>query len=59
VEWNIGEAAGAAAAYALDTGVVPRAIRADEGRLADFQRLLTERLGFHLSWRDYARTVRN
>ncbi|MGW6280761.1 FAD-dependent oxidoreductase [Kribbella sp. NPDC055071] len=59
VEWNIGEAAGAAAAYALDTGVVPRAIRADERRLTDFQRLLTERLGFHLSWRDYARTVRN
>ncbi|WP_371404370.1 FAD-dependent oxidoreductase [Kribbella sp. NBC_00662] len=59
VEWTIGEAAGAAAAYALDQGVLPRAIRADERRLADFQQLLTSRLGFHLSWREYARTVRN
>jgi hypothetical protein len=59
VEWNIGEAAGAIAAHALDSGVVPRAIRADERRLTDFQHLLTSRLGFHLSWREYARTVRN
>jgi hypothetical protein len=59
VEWNIGEAAGAAASYALDENVVPRAIRADERRLTDFQRLLTSRLGFHLSWPDFARTIRN
>ena len=59
VEWTIGEAAGAAVAFALDANVVPRAIRADEQRLTDFQRLLTNDLGFHLSWPDYARTVRN
>lgn len=59
VEWNIGEAAGAVAAFALDHRMTPRAIRANPSTLEDFQRLLSERLGFHLSWPEYARTVRN
>lgn len=59
VEWNIGEAAGATAAFALDTAATPRGIRNDPTRLADLQRRLTDRLGFHLSWPEYARTIRN
>ena len=37
VEWAIGEAAGALAAFCLDTHTSPRAVRADPTRLADFQ----------------------
>jgi hypothetical protein len=37
VEWAIGEAAGALAAFCLNTGTMPRAVRADPKRLADFQ----------------------
>jgi hypothetical protein len=56
VEWSIGEAAGALAAYSLRTGHTPRKIRADEQHLADFQRLLTDTLGFQLAWPDEIRT---
>ena len=38
VEWNIGEAAGALAAAALDQDVIPRRIHAEPTRLARFQR---------------------
>jgi hypothetical protein len=49
VEWNIGEAAGALAAYALDAGKDPAAIHADAGLRRDFQRrLVTE--GVPLYW---------
>ena len=37
VEWAIGEAAGALAAFCLDTHTEPRAVRADPAHLADFQ----------------------
>jgi len=50
VEWNIGEAAGALAAVALDTGEPPRAIRNDAACLAGFQDLLVKQLGFELNW---------
>jgi hypothetical protein len=50
VEWNIGEAAGALAAWALETGASPRAIRNDAARLEDFQATLTRTLGFELDW---------
>ncbi|MBI1357019.1 MAG: FAD-dependent oxidoreductase [Acidobacteria bacterium] len=49
VEWGIGEAAGALAAEAIRTRQSPRAIRADAGRLRDFQRSL-ESQGFELAW---------
>ena len=49
VEWSIGEAAGTLAAYSLATGVPPIAVREDETRLDDFQRLLTNR-GVQLHW---------
>ncbi len=55
VEWNIGEAAGALAAYCLDTGLSPRQVRNTEGHLRDFQRLLARDIGVPLAWPPYAR----
>ncbi len=55
VEWNIGEAAGALAAYCLEKGVPPRQVRNTEAQLADFQALLETKLGFVLQWPEYAR----
>ena len=50
VEWNIGEAAGALAAQALNLGVRPVQIYEDEEMLADFQKLLAHTLGVDLHW---------
>lgn len=58
VEWNIGEAAGALAGYAIRTGNTPRAVRNDAKLLADFQDLLTATLGFQLAWPEDIRTTR-
>jgi hypothetical protein len=55
VEWNIGEAAGALAAYCLARGLAPRQVRADATHLADFQAMLVNTLGFELAWPEYAR----
>jgi hypothetical protein len=55
VEWNIGEAAGALAAYCLEKKTAPRQVRNTEALLRDFQNLLAERLGFVLAWPEYAR----
>jgi hypothetical protein len=49
VEWNIGEAAGALAAYAIQSGQSPRAIRNTSKSLSDFQAHL-QRQGFELAW---------
>lgn len=57
VEWNIGEAAGALAAYSLRTGHSPRKIRADEHLLSDFQDVLSGTLGFQLAWSHDIRTT--
>ena len=57
VEWNIGEAAGALAAYCLDKGLSPRQVRNTESCLRDFQCLLKEQLGVPLDWPPYARTT--
>lgn len=57
VEWNIGEAAGALAAYCLDNGCPPRSVRANNALLTDFQNMLRHRLGFQLSWSDAIRTT--
>jgi FAD dependent oxidoreductase len=51
VEWNIGEAAGALAAYCVDNNTIPRAVRADPRLLADFQARLTD-AGVELEWPD-------
>lgn len=52
VEWNIGEAAGALAAFSINRGLLPLQVRNDSGYLAEFQQLLTDQLGFVLSWHD-------
>jgi hypothetical protein len=52
VEWSIGEASGALAAFALQRKVLPRAVRANDGLLADFQRTLSG-LGVLLAWPSY------
>ncbi|QJU53343.1 FAD-dependent oxidoreductase [Herbiconiux sp. KACC 21604] len=56
VEWSIGEAAGALAAFCTSGSLEPAAVHADAGLLADFQRLLSDRLGIALAWSDEIRT---
>jgi hypothetical protein len=58
VEWNIGEAAGALAAYCVTHGLTPRQVRNTPARLADFQRLLSGRLGIGLAWPEPRATAR-
>nr|WP_245595457.1 FAD-dependent oxidoreductase [Glycomyces tenuis] len=53
VEWNIGEAAGALAAFSLDRGVAPRAVRDSPALLEAFQSRL-ESGGVELRWPDIA-----
>ncbi|MBF6594380.1 MAG: FAD-dependent oxidoreductase [Thermaceae bacterium] len=50
VEWNIGEAAGALAAFCLEQHLSPRQVRSSPDSLEDFQRLLTQTLGLELAW---------
>jgi hypothetical protein len=49
VEWSIGEAAGALAAFCLERKQTPRAVRNRHDLLEDFQALLV-REGVELSW---------
>ncbi|GAB3457771.1 FAD-dependent oxidoreductase [Actinophytocola sediminis] len=49
VEWNIGEAAGALAAHCLANSLTPHQVRADETKLAAFQRELAAD-GVELAW---------
>ena len=49
VEWNIGEAAGALASHALQTGETPHTIRNTATMLADFQAKLQQQ-GVELNW---------
>lgn len=51
VEWTIGEAAGALAAFCLKRGALPRQVRGDASLLQDFQRVLVSQ-GFELAWPD-------
>ncbi|HMN80561.1 MAG TPA: FAD-dependent oxidoreductase [Burkholderiaceae bacterium] len=50
IEWNVGEAAGALAAFCLDKGVAPRAVRERAELLQEFQSLLKETLHIPLTW---------
>lgn len=50
VEWNVGEAAGALAAYCLDKDLTPRGVRNSPEQLRGFQRVLIASLGFQLQW---------
>ncbi len=49
VEWNVGEAAGALAAFSVNNRVSPRAVRSNPALLADFQRTLVS-MGVQLHW---------
>lgn len=49
VEWNIGEAAGYLAAFCIDRGMRPRAVRADGVSLGDYQAMLAA-AGVELKW---------
>lgn len=55
VEWNIGEAAGALAAFCLDHNLSPRAVRQSANSLEAFQTVLREGLGIALAWPDTIR----
>ena len=50
VEWSIGEAAGAIAAYSLSVGLTPAQVRQDPAELRTFQQVLTDELGVTLAW---------
>jgi hypothetical protein len=50
VEWNIGEAAGALAAYCMQEKLVPRQVLRNQTYLADYQRLLAGVLRIELAW---------
>lgn len=52
-EWNIGEAAGALAAYAIGHGVLPREVREDAEHLRRYRRTLAAR-GVQLHWPEEA-----
>ncbi len=52
VEWNIGESAGALAAYCLEQGATPRAVWERPAALRGFQRRLLER-GVPLFWANF------
>jgi hypothetical protein len=50
VEWNIGEAAGALAAFCLNKKLTPRQVRNTPRHLIDFQTVLTSKLKIALEW---------
>lgn len=56
VEWSIGEAVGALAAFCAEERVSPEQVYRTEGVLRDFQALLNGRLGIMLAWPDEIRT---
>ncbi|MEV7692457.1 FAD-dependent oxidoreductase [Microbacterium sp. NPDC089189] len=56
VEWSIGEAAGALAVFCATSGRRPEDVHADPVLRADYQRLLSGRLGIALAWDDEIRT---
>ena len=51
VEWNIGEVAGALAAWCLDNDVTPHGVQSDDERLSAFQAYL-DRQGIERQWPD-------
>jgi hypothetical protein len=55
VEWNVGEAAGALAAYCLNDRIGARAVRNSPTLLADFQRTLLS-MGVQLHWPEEIQT---
>jgi hypothetical protein len=58
VEWNVGEAAGALAAFCRTRGLSPRQVRNTPSHLEAFQHLLSSTLGVVLAWPNPRATVR-
>jgi hypothetical protein len=58
VEWNIGEASGALAAYCLETRQTPRGVYDTPEHMRAFQRLLVDTLGFELEWPEPIRVAK-
>lgn len=56
VEWSIGEAVGALAAFCDTERVRPAQVHEDPARRAEYQSLLAGRLGIALAWSDEIRT---
>ncbi|HET9303658.1 MAG TPA: hypothetical protein VFO20_12850 [Propionibacteriaceae bacterium] len=56
MEWNVGEAAGALAAFCLSRRVNPRSVRSNSAVLADFQRTLVS-MGVQLHWPAAIQTI--
>jgi len=56
VEWNIGEAAGALASFALAKRRLPREIRHKQALLQEFQKFLLSQ-GFELTWPDEVHAI--
>ncbi|MEX2535061.1 MAG: FAD-dependent oxidoreductase [Trueperaceae bacterium] len=57
VEWNIGEVAGALAAFSITNDRPPRAIRNDPSLLGEFQELLQRVFSIPLEWPEEIRSV--
>jgi hypothetical protein len=49
IEWVIGEAAGTLAAFCVEHGIEPKAVRADESKLRELQSVLVHQ-GVELEW---------
>lgn len=58
VEWSIGEAVGALAAYCLARDTEPHAVADDVRLTEDYQTLLTQTLGIPIAWPDDIRRTR-
>jgi hypothetical protein len=59
-EWNIGESAGALAAFCLNSNKLPLQIWQDHKLLNEYQKVLSEKLGILLRWPEEIRiTPRN
>ena len=56
VEWSVGEAVGALAAFCTTGSVRPAEVHANRRLVEDFQRLLSDTLGIALAWSDEIRT---
>ena len=56
VEWSVGEAVGALAAFCAEEHVTPEQVYRTERVLRDFQALLSGRLGIMLTWPNEIRT---
>ncbi|HET8984152.1 MAG TPA: FAD-dependent oxidoreductase, partial [Trueperaceae bacterium] len=57
VEWNVGEVAGALAAFSLTRGLEARRVRTDRVLLSEFQDLLVSRFDVPLTWPDEIRRL--